>query len=44
MIASNDDTTKWKDGQEQEFLALCAVNRAKINTDNHSKRMIDAVN
>jgi hypothetical protein len=25
MIASNDDTTKWENGQEQEFLALCAV-------------------
>jgi hypothetical protein len=24
MIATNDDTTKWQDGQEKEFLALCA--------------------
>jgi len=24
MIATNDDTTKWQDGQEREFLALCA--------------------
>jgi len=24
MIATNDDTTKWQDGQEHDFLALCA--------------------
>ncbi len=24
MIATNDDTTKWHDGQEREFLDLCA--------------------
>jgi len=25
MIATNDDTTKWQDGQERDFLALHAV-------------------
>jgi len=24
MIATNDDTTKWQDGQERDFLTLCA--------------------
>jgi hypothetical protein len=25
MIATNNDTTKWQDGQERDFLDLCGV-------------------